>query len=148
MAYLKPQSPLKDFNTGDYIYPLTTADQIIMSDGSRLNTNAISMELLWQNASPDSSIATGAQIAVPLSDYDMYAILFKYRIEQPHYIPLHITPRGLHCYANYAGTSGQVVARPCLYRDSYIELRDSYLDGVVNNDTLVPFRIYGIKGVS
>lgn len=34
--YLKPQSPLKDVD-GDYIYPLTTVDQIIMKDGRRLN---------------------------------------------------------------------------------------------------------------
>ena len=37
MAYLKPQTPIQDFNTGDYIYPLTTIDQVVMSDGSRLN---------------------------------------------------------------------------------------------------------------
>lgn len=36
MAYLKPQSPIKD-RDGDYIYPLTTVDQVIMPDGSRLN---------------------------------------------------------------------------------------------------------------
>lgn len=29
MAYLKPQTPLKDLNSGDYFYPLTTIDQII-----------------------------------------------------------------------------------------------------------------------
>ena len=38
MAFIKPQSPIKDFNTGDYIYPLTTADQVVMPDGSRLNS--------------------------------------------------------------------------------------------------------------
>lgn len=32
MAYLKPQSPIK--KDADYIYPLTTYDQIIMPDGS------------------------------------------------------------------------------------------------------------------
>ena len=37
MAYLKPQSPIKNGN--DYIYPLTTIDQVIMSDGSRLGGN-------------------------------------------------------------------------------------------------------------
>ena len=37
MAYLKPQSPIK--NGDDYIYPLTTIDQVIMSDGSRLGGN-------------------------------------------------------------------------------------------------------------
>ena len=35
MAYLKPQSPIK--NGENYIYPLTMHDQIIMSDGSRFN---------------------------------------------------------------------------------------------------------------
>jgi hypothetical protein len=38
MAYLKPQSPLQH-KDGDYFYPLTTADQVIMEDGSRLNTS-------------------------------------------------------------------------------------------------------------
>lgn len=38
MAFIKPQSPIKDLNTGDYIYPLTTADQVVMPDGSRLNS--------------------------------------------------------------------------------------------------------------
>lgn len=33
MAYIKPQSPLKLGE--DHIYPLTTYDQILMSDGSR-----------------------------------------------------------------------------------------------------------------
>jgi hypothetical protein len=37
MAYLKPQSPLRH-KSGDYFYPLTTADQVVMDDGSRLNT--------------------------------------------------------------------------------------------------------------
>ena len=37
MAYLKPQSPLQDKTSGDYFYPLTTADQILMDDGSRLS---------------------------------------------------------------------------------------------------------------
>ena len=36
MAYLKPQSPIKD-KDGDYVYPLTTVDQVIMPDGRRLN---------------------------------------------------------------------------------------------------------------
>lgn len=34
MAYKKPQNPL--INNGFGIYPLTTADQVILSDGSRL----------------------------------------------------------------------------------------------------------------
>ena len=37
--YTKPQTPL---NIGEkYIYPLTTADQIILSDGTRLEKNGV-----------------------------------------------------------------------------------------------------------
>lgn len=39
MAYKKPQDPLT--NNGFGIYPLTTADQVILADGSRLEKNGI-----------------------------------------------------------------------------------------------------------
>ena len=39
-AYLKPQSPILYKN--DYIYPLTTYDQIILADGSRWDGTAVS----------------------------------------------------------------------------------------------------------
>lgn len=35
--YLKPQSPLYHKEKDNYFYPLTTVDQVIMEDGSRLN---------------------------------------------------------------------------------------------------------------
>ena len=35
--YVKPQSPIYHEGSDNYIYPLTTADQIILEDGSRLN---------------------------------------------------------------------------------------------------------------
>lgn len=37
-SYLKPQSPLYHKAKDAYFYPLTTADQIVMDDGSRLNS--------------------------------------------------------------------------------------------------------------
>ena len=39
MAYIKPQYPLKNGN--NYIYPPTTGDQVILSDGSRLEKNGV-----------------------------------------------------------------------------------------------------------
>lgn len=35
MAYIKPQIPLE--SDGDYIYPLTTGDQVLMDGGRRLH---------------------------------------------------------------------------------------------------------------
>ena len=44
MSYLKPQSPLS--KGSDFIYPLTTADQIIVGEnGARLNTKYITVDL-------------------------------------------------------------------------------------------------------
>lgn len=42
--YLKPQTPLQH-QSGDYIYPITTADQVITAKGERLNANLISVDL-------------------------------------------------------------------------------------------------------
>lgn len=36
-TYLKPQSPLYNQPIDSYIYPLTTVDQVIMEDGTRLS---------------------------------------------------------------------------------------------------------------
>lgn len=59
MAYLKPQSPLQH-KDGDYFYPLTTVDQVVMEDGSRLNsvfkhtvkTNATLLVSNWTDEAP------------------------------------------------------------------------------------------------
>lgn len=42
--YLKPQSPLQH-KDGDYFYPLTTIDQIIVDDTTRLNAELINVDL-------------------------------------------------------------------------------------------------------
>ena len=39
MAYLKPQSPI--IYTEDHVYPLTTADQVILANGKRLEQNGV-----------------------------------------------------------------------------------------------------------
>lgn len=36
--YVKPQIPLQHTESGDYFYPLTTVDQVIMENGSRLSS--------------------------------------------------------------------------------------------------------------
>ena len=73
MAHVKPQTPLH--SDGDYIYPLTTADQILLADGNRVSERNfifaaqedIEIEIeqeekpqlttLWTNPNPASSFA-------------------------------------------------------------------------------------------
>lgn len=56
MAYKKPQNPLT--NNGFGIYPLTTADQIILSDGSRLEKNGTIHANTTDNATHAASADT------------------------------------------------------------------------------------------
>ena len=44
--YVKPQSPLYHKTEDAYFYPLTTADQVIMEDGGRLN---VKLDVLSEN---------------------------------------------------------------------------------------------------
>lgn len=75
MAYLKPQSPLQ-YKDGDYFYPLTTADQVILEDGNRLNTvfkhtvktNATLLASGWSESSPYIQAVT---INESIDDYNV-----------------------------------------------------------------------------
>lgn len=53
MAYLKPQSPLQH-KDGDYFYPLTSVDQVIMEDGSRLNATLNSINPIIETTTSDN----------------------------------------------------------------------------------------------
>lgn len=64
MAYLKPQSPLK--NGEDHIYPLTTSDQIIMNDGQRLSGVGVYLDR------PDESEDTNFEAGVNASNFGGY----------------------------------------------------------------------------
>lgn len=55
MTYLKPQSPLQDKKSGNYFYPLTTVDQVIMEDGSRLNSKLNINPSDWNQNDPNAS---------------------------------------------------------------------------------------------
>lgn len=56
MAYLKPQSPIK--NGEDYIYPLTTHDQVILSNGNRWSGSTAVADLDPLAGAQEGSIIT------------------------------------------------------------------------------------------
>lgn len=73
MSYLKPQSPLVS-KEGDYIYPLTTVDQVVMEDGSRLNTkldisSMVDITLTQEGVPADSKIV-GDKITQLISEIE------------------------------------------------------------------------------
>ena len=66
MAYKKPQDPLT--NNGFGIYPLTTADQVILSDDSRLEKNG-------QISIGGGTVKTVSRVA-PNSASDVLPVIF------------------------------------------------------------------------
>ena len=61
MAYLKPQTPLQ--NGADYLYPITTADQVIATDGTHRLNNELD-EIREETAVIESSSTSSHAYAV------------------------------------------------------------------------------------
>lgn len=199
--YLKPQTPLQHYS-GDYIYPITSVDQVLTSNGERLNANlisidlknsvdsdkvvlgtqitpvsiegggtnatnaadarrnleitpenigAMSMELLWENASPGSQFASQT-VVCNISEYDfVYIDYFESILNSYH--------NSVFFYAGFAATldlidsSGRVIFRQARQAHNGSSLvgftfSDAFVSGQPDNNYTIPYRIYGIKGVS
>ena len=73
MAYKKPQDPLT--NNGFGIYPLTTADQVILSDDSRLEKNG-QISIGGGTVKTVSGVAPDSAGNVALTASDVLPIIF------------------------------------------------------------------------
>lgn len=63
--YYKPQTPLAKGD--DFIYPLTTADQVLLADGSRLNAKVVMAAL---DDAKDGALTINGNNIYPLTTYD------------------------------------------------------------------------------
>lgn len=119
----------------------------------------LSMDLLWQNASPSSEFA-GQDITVDwIQDYSMYIVGFKMNTNSGYYT-WNILSRGdtglMHDQINAISDDYPIlfVARAVLLStNGYVRFGDSHsrnVSGAVNvvNTRLIPIAIYGVKGVS
>ena len=57
----KPKSPLKDKASSNYFYLLTTVDQVVLKDGSRLNGHS------WTN---ENGVTFTGEMIAPHRNYD------------------------------------------------------------------------------
>lgn len=83
--YLKPQTPLQH-QSGDYIYPITSVDQIVTGNGERLNANLISInlnELVESDKTvlkPQNPMTKGSDYFYPLTSADQVIMDGGYRL--------------------------------------------------------------------
>ena len=151
-------------NTGNPInadtlggYP--AEDYAKLSDLEHLDTSGVSMELLWENASPASSFDE-QDITFEKCDADAYIIRFKYSASQNMDFSEVVVPGMLAIVSRSTTFNGR--AGGAVYtRDVEIsESKDATTvhfsagrtqNGTVettSNSTSIPIEIYGIKGVS
>lgn len=190
--YLKPQTPLQH-QSGDYIYPITTIDQVLMDNGERLNANIIniqldgapedninfginadtlggqkpeyyataedlvalndsklSMELLWENASPTSAFSAQT-ITLDLSEYDGAFICTNWgdglaMIGSPYHC--HLYDYGSNWQNLYKRTFWVSETNVGVTECAKLSLNNVGAGTQIDNGLGIPLKIYGIKGVS
>ena len=153
MANLKPQVPM--MSGGDYIYPVTTIDQVLMEDGERASEavatkqyvdNRSGIELLWTN--PSSTVDFAAQtVSLDLSAYRFVGISTRWTVSYDWgESEVRIFPKspGVR-YLGYVGAGSTVARRIETISDSGVQFGVGYNGSSQQNSVAIPVSIYGIK---
>ena len=106
--------------------------------------SGITMELLWENASPASEFAAQT-MSCNMGDYDIYLVQFNY---EKQVMATALIDKGLS--TNVFGSAAYTSERAITINDNNFVVDDAcyFQSGWQKNNTLmVPYKIYGIKGV-
>lgn len=123
--------------------------------GGRLPTpeeiGALSMELLWENASPASNFPTQS-VAVNASQYTMLCVEYAVQKEYPYAISTfakYVEGGTLAAHFQWGG-NGEYGHRSAIMTPSLLEFAPASANGLLSgqDNWIIPIRIYGIKGVS
>lgn len=122
---------------------------------SKLDDQPISMELVWQNASPDSDFIS-QEITLNLEAYAHVAVMYRFHkdsvVYKTGFIPVESAGRTLKLDAVH-GSNGSIYGA---YRDFYVWTTRVGCGGgwyatasqdTAANNYIIPYKIYGIKGV-
>lgn len=118
--------------------------------------NGAQFALLWQNASPTSSFA-GQSVNVDATDYDLFIVICKATAGANTYHKSQIAPKGKQMLIQWTANDNNTTA--LMYCRRLITVSDSSITSTdctskqgttisdPNNSYLIPFAVYGIKGV-
>lgn len=112
------------------------------------NIGAMSMDLLWENASPTSDFGDNNVSIARLSGFEMYAVVFIV-VNNGKQTITNINYKGCGGVAVVAwGDTNENMHRNYGFLGDGIAFRDAYSNKLMSNNALVPWKVYGIKGVS
>lgn len=118
------------------------------ADEYLLVADALTMDLLWENASPESSFAKDTSISGWTDVYALYVIQC-YSSASYHYVtPALIIKPGDQGVASVAwGDDSSFSHRNFYSSQTSVTVGASYKNNAANDNVIIPYRIYGIKGV-
>lgn len=125
------------------------SEYVKTTDLENLDTSGISMELLWENASPTSEFAAQSIALSNLSGYKMICISAKYH--KNNYPLLSVMGKndvGISYEPQYYNSAGDFYYRKFTIANNAISVGGGFKNTSANNEAIIPFQIYGIKGVS
>ena len=130
----------------------TTTEEGFVADARALKTlkdmiseNKLSMDLLWQNASPQSTFNKVTTLTIAsLSEYDAIMIIANFNTSLKQWLPGQTFAFDKTSYnLLVSSATTQNYYRSFTMADNGLE----FTDGSADNVNLIPFRVYGIKGV-
>lgn len=131
------------YGSGNY-----TAQNMPQSGGGG-SSGGIEMTLLWTNPNPTSTFAAQT-VALDLSDYDAVGINLKWHKGVENFIPMMILPKGAERWQLFQAATdvNRTGGRFATFVSSGIAFTNATYNGSSTNDYAIPYKIYGIKGIT
>lgn len=130
----------------DYQPKLTAGERMSISNNT-IGWTGLTRTLLWEN--PDVTVAFANQdISLDLSSYTLVHIMFKLDANSSTYhTSFSYLPLGYSIRHSVVGgdSNAHLYTKLVTVSSSQVRFYDSRYDGAVNNEKMIPFRIYGIK---
>ena len=106
------------------------------------------MDLLWENPSPASSYDEGF-LSLPLANFEAVMVKFRYSTTTNVVKEFIMTKDQSteHIIDIGSGYDFTIIHRQCVVSDDRVTFRKAFANKATNSDYMIPWKIYGIKGV-
>lgn len=112
-------------------------------------SSGLTMSLLWTNPSPTSSFSAQT-VPLDLSSYDAIGIipLFSTSVQYPAFMQTYINTASTVVLNTYASDSNRQGGRTVVISSTGLQFSAGTYNGSASNSNCIPYKIYGIKGIT
>lgn len=109
----------------------------------------ITMSLIWTNPNPTATFAAQT-VSLDLSGYDAIGIipLFSTSVQYPAFMQIYINTPSTVVLNTYASDSNRQGGRTVTISSNGLQFSAGNYNGSASNGNIIPYKIYGIKGIT